>query len=153
MSSRAPGYGGEGPAIRKGAAMLRASEYGDQGDRLNFVIPGTRVTSGRGQLVGRSFVPEYVVTDPDSEARPACMDVDPETFFPAPGDKKTADYAKAVCRSCPVRPRCQDQGDGNTFGVWGGLTEQERRREQRRGLRRTDVARLVHIQQARRSRA
>lgn len=150
MSSRAPGYGGEGHAISKGAAMLRAAEYGVQGDGLPFVIPGTRVTSGRGSLVGRPFVPEHVVTDPDSNLRPACMGVDPETFFPAPGDKKTADYAKAVCRSCPVRLRCADQGDGNDFGVWGGTTERERARKQRR---RTDVARLVHIQQERRSRA
>jgi WhiB family redox-sensing transcriptional regulator len=56
-----------------------------------------------------------------------CMETDPEAFFPEKG-KPTA-TAKAVCVGCPVRPECLEYAlDGNErFGVWGGLSERERR--------------------------
>lgn len=35
--------------------------------------------------------------------------------------------AKAICMTCPVRPECAKQGMGEEHGIWGGLTEDERR--------------------------
>lgn len=62
----------------------------------------------------------------------ACRGVDPNVFFPLADEE--AGSAKAICATCPVRDDCLDyalatrQGDG----VWGGLTEVERRRLRRR---------------------
>ena len=72
----------------------------------------------------------------DWRERAACRDEDPELFFPlsdkGPGARQ-ADQAKAVCARCPVRARCLEYAldNGLGHGVFGGLTETERR-----GLRR-----------------
>lgn len=68
----------------------------------------------------------------DWRARAACRDEDPELFFPignsGPALPQIA-AAKRVCDSCPVRDACLDWAmeSGEDFGVWGGLTEDERR--------------------------
>jgi WhiB family redox-sensing transcriptional regulator len=56
-----------------------------------------------------------------------CAQVDPEIFFPEKG-ASTLD-AKGVCAGCPVRSECLADalGRGERFGVWGGLSERERR--------------------------
>jgi WhiB family transcriptional regulator, redox-sensing transcriptional regulator len=62
----------------------------------------------------------------------ACLGHDPEVFFPA-GQSGSAwlelERAKAICRPCPVRERCLHWAveTGQTAGVWGGLSEHERR--------------------------
>jgi WhiB family redox-sensing transcriptional regulator len=65
-----------------------------------------------------------------------CAETDPEAFFPEKGGS-TRD-AKRVCASCPVRQECLEYALGNDerFGIWGGLSERERRRVrlQRRGI-------------------
>jgi WhiB family redox-sensing transcriptional regulator len=57
----------------------------------------------------------------------ACRRVPVEIFFPAV--EHEAEEAKAVCRSCTVQEACLEFSfDANErFGVWGGLTSQERR--------------------------
>jgi WhiB family redox-sensing transcriptional regulator len=59
----------------------------------------------------------------------ACKGVDPDVFFPPPGDTAGEDRAKAICARCPARPGCLDFALATQaeFGVWGGLTETERR--------------------------
>jgi WhiB family redox-sensing transcriptional regulator len=59
-------------------------------------------------------------------ARGACRDVDPESLFVAGAAQH---QAKVICYTCPVRVDClADALDSRTeFGVWGGLTERERR--------------------------
>src|SRR3978361_2516851 len=65
-----------------------------------------------------------------------CAETDPEAFFPEKGGS-TRD-AKRVCAGCPVRLECLEYALGNDerFGIWGGLSERERRRVrlQRRGI-------------------
>ncbi|EIE97827.1 WhiB family transcriptional regulator [Saccharomonospora glauca] len=62
----------------------------------------------------------------------ACRDEDPELFFPisdmGPGAQQTA-RAKAVCARCPVRDACLNHAleNGLDHGIFGGLTEHERR--------------------------
>jgi WhiB family transcriptional regulator, redox-sensing transcriptional regulator len=56
-----------------------------------------------------------------------CAQVDPELFFPDKGESSRP--AKRVCGACEVRAEClHDALDrGERFGVWGGLSERERR--------------------------
>lgn len=60
----------------------------------------------------------------------ACRSSDPDLFFPlAPSPLQEA-RAKAVCARCPVVNECRAYAlrEGETEGIWGGLTPQERRR-------------------------
>ncbi|MFF2142181.1 WhiB family transcriptional regulator [Kitasatospora sp. NPDC058190] len=54
--------------------------------------------------------------------------VDPETFFPGPEDADKIATAKALCAQCPVARACLDAAleGGDTHGIRGGLTEEER---------------------------
>lgn len=63
----------------------------------------------------------------------ACADVDPDLFFPKRGDSVTMRRAKAVCDSCPVKVECLDyaMAEAIKFGVWGGMSERQRRRMRR----------------------
>ena len=56
-----------------------------------------------------------------------CAETDPEMFFPEKGESVRP--AKRVCAGCEVPAEClQDALDrGERFGVWGGLSERERR--------------------------
>lgn len=58
----------------------------------------------------------------------ACRDVDVGLFFPARGDTQTVRNAKAVCATCPVIVACREAGVDERCGIWGGLSEAERRR-------------------------
>ncbi|CAM3583164.1 WhiB family transcriptional regulator [Micrococcus flavus] len=60
-----------------------------------------------------------------------CAQTDPEAFFPEKGGS-TRD-AKRVCAACLVRQECLDYAMDNDerFGIWGGLSERERRRLRR----------------------
>ena len=57
----------------------------------------------------------------------ACRGTDLAVFFPGRGE--TAGPARQVCAACPVRQPCLDYAITNriVYGVWGGLTERERR--------------------------
>ena len=75
--------------------------------------------------------------------RALCKDEDPELFFPVGNTGPAAsqiDAAKAVCTRCPVRVPCLEWAmqTAQDSGVWGGLTEEERRalrRARARGVR------------------
>lgn len=60
-----------------------------------------------------------------------CLDADPEAFFPEKGGSTRE--AKRICATCPVRSECLDHALENDerFGIWGGLSERERRRAKR----------------------
>ncbi len=63
-----------------------------------------------------------------------CAQTDPEAFFPEKGGS-TRD-AKKVCASCTVRSECLEYALANDerFGIWGGLSERERRRLRKRSV-------------------
>ncbi|MCZ4096734.1 WhiB family transcriptional regulator [Streptomyces sp. So13.3] len=77
--------------------------------------------------------------------RAACRAEDPELFFPV-GSSGPAllqiQQAKAVCRRCPVREECLSWAleAGQDAGVWGGLSEDERRAAKRRAARGRAIA-------------
>jgi WhiB family redox-sensing transcriptional regulator len=70
----------------------------------------------------------------------ACLNEDPELFFPVgntgPALMQIAE-AKKVCRVCPVREACLQWAldAGQDHGVWGGMSEDERRALRRRAAR------------------
>jgi WhiB family redox-sensing transcriptional regulator len=68
---------------------------------------------------------------PDWKSQANCMGVDPDLFFPERG--MSTREAKEVCRGCVVREDCLEYAlaNGEKFGIWGGLSERERRRIRR----------------------
>src|SRR5437773_1422965 len=60
-----------------------------------------------------------------------CLGVDPDLFFPERG--ASTREAKEVCRGCVVREDCLEYAltNGEKFGIWGGMSERERRRLRR----------------------
>jgi WhiB family redox-sensing transcriptional regulator len=66
------------------------------------------------------------------QERALCAQTDPEAFFPEKGGSTRE--AKRVCLSCDVRGECLEYalGHDERFGIWGGLSERERRRLKRR---------------------
>lgn len=60
----------------------------------------------------------------------SCQGSDPRTFYPPPDDDSLAEEAKAICALCPVLIQCREfaLSTREKHGVWGGLTERERRR-------------------------
>lgn len=83
---------------------------------------------------------EGVDTPMDWRDRSACLEEDPELFFPI-GNTGPAllqiEQAKTVCRRCEVRDTCLQWAleTGQDAGVWGGLSEDERRALKRRRAR------------------
>ena len=55
-----------------------------------------------------------------------CRDEDPDTLFVQGAQQRDV---REVCRACPVRTECLAHALDNRirFGVWGGMTERERR--------------------------
>ena len=66
------------------------------------------------------------------QERALCAQTDPEAFFPEKGGSTRE--AKKVCVSCEVRAECLEYALENDerFGIWGGMSERERRKLKRR---------------------
>ena len=60
-----------------------------------------------------------------------CLVAEPETFFPEKGGSTRE--AKKICTDCPVKAECLEYALENDerFGIWGGLSERERRKLRR----------------------
>jgi WhiB family transcriptional regulator, redox-sensing transcriptional regulator len=69
--------------------------------------------------------------EPDWQERALCAQTDPEAFFPEKGGSTRE--AKRICSGCEVRAECLEYALANDerFGIWGGLSERERRRLRR----------------------
>jgi WhiB family redox-sensing transcriptional regulator len=68
----------------------------------------------------------------DWQERALCAQTDPEAFFPEKGGSTRE--AKRICSGCEVRAECLEYAlaHDERFGIWGGLSERERRRLKRR---------------------
>lgn len=101
------------------------------------------------------------MTDMDNRARwwsrAACASADPELFFPishtGPAVRQVM-RAKAVCARCDIQRECLRYAldAGSIQGVWGGMTEDERRRLLRRNRRAGVPAAPVRVPEAARAR-
>ncbi|AZZ39020.1 WhiB family transcriptional regulator [Acidipropionibacterium jensenii] len=65
------------------------------------------------------------------QERGLCAQTDPEAFFPEKGGSTRE--AKRICEHCEVQAECLEYALRNDerFGIWGGLSEMERRRIKR----------------------
>jgi WhiB family redox-sensing transcriptional regulator len=82
--------------------------------------------------------------DTDWKDSSNCLGVDPDLFFPERG--ASTREAKEVCRGCIVQEDCLEYAlaNGEKFGIWGGMSERERRRIRRqRALERQAAARTA----------
>lgn len=87
------------------------------------------ITTHRGIRSGGRARPRLTLpVPPEWVADALCAQTDPEAFFPDKGG--TTKPAKRVCADCPVTEQCLAYAlaTGQRFGVWGGLSERERRR-------------------------
>ncbi len=71
------------------------------------------------------------IEQPDWQERALCAQTDPEAFFPEKGGSTRE--AKRICAGCEVRAECLEYALAfdERFGIWGGLSERERRRLKR----------------------
>ena len=81
--------------------------------------------------------------------RARCKDEDPELFFPVGTTGPAAvqlEAARAICMRCDVKAECLEwaMATGQDAGVWGGLSEEERR-ALRRARRRSELGRLAGV--------
>lgn len=60
--------------------------------------------------------------------RAACKGMDEDMFFPERGERSYVD-GKRVCRECPIITTCRNWSlsKPEPYGLWGGMTPQERR--------------------------
>ena len=100
--------------------------------------PGAAGDGGRGLLRIERFPDIDLETLPANPSPPdhwqdraACFGIEPDLFFPVSEDEAGA--ALAFCGGCRIREECLAWAlkNGERYGVWGGLTEQQRRRVQR----------------------
>lgn len=83
---------------------------------------------------------------PRWQARAACLDEDANAFFPVGTTGPALDHiaqAKTVCARCEVRDQCLEWAlqTGQDAGIWGGMTEDDRRALRRARARRQKVQR------------
>ncbi|HWH35746.1 MAG TPA: WhiB family transcriptional regulator [Acidimicrobiales bacterium] len=92
-------------------------------------------------MQSRAGVDDRAEDDPMAWQRLAnCLGLDPDVFFPERG--ASTREAKEVCRGCVVRLECLDYAvdNGERFGIWGGLSERERRKVRRARANRRGAA-------------
>ncbi len=82
-------------------------------------------------LVPDSIEPAEEPADSEWQERALCSQTDPEAFFPEKGGSTRE--AKRICLGCEVKDACLEYALANDerFGIWGGLSERERRRLKR----------------------
>ena len=88
----------------------------------------------------RSLI-EALNTEPlDWQSYANCLGADADLFFPERGSSTRK--AKAICAECEVKIECLESAleQGERFGIWGGLSERERRKVRHDRARRTAVA-------------
>ena len=88
---------------------------------------------------GREAVRELYVLEEEAEEngwqeRALCAQTDPEAFFPEKGGSTRE--AKRICQGCDVRSECLEYAlaHDERFGIWGGLSERERRKLKKRAV-------------------
>lgn len=117
----------------------------------------SRKTAGMGRSIRVAVTPSNDGNAASTSGRgwqhqAACLDEDPELFHPV-GTSGPAvaqvQQAKTICGRCPVRLQCLTEAmETGASGVWGGLSEVERRLLKRRGRTRAPGANrnLVPVQ-------
>ncbi|TWS18151.1 WhiB family transcriptional regulator [Tsukamurella asaccharolytica] len=82
-------------------------------------------------VVPAGFEELYEAVEDQWQDRALCSQTDPEAFFPEKGGSTRE--AKRICLGCEVRNECLEYAlqKDERFGIWGGLSERERRKLKR----------------------
>jgi WhiB family transcriptional regulator, redox-sensing transcriptional regulator len=131
----------EGAPIRTAGGTLQD----DQGDIIepNVLGDGTAGVEAvrnpplHDALAGVDVLGSFAVDgdeEPDWQENALCAQTDPEAFFPEKGGSTRE--AKRICSGCDVRAECLEYAlaHDERFGIWGGLSERERRRLRRAAI-------------------
>jgi WhiB family transcriptional regulator, redox-sensing transcriptional regulator len=92
------------------------------------------VFAGPDSAVGNLGLGDVFGEPPEWQERALCAQTDPEAFFPEKGGSTRE--AKKICLGCEVRAECLEYAlaHDERFGIWGGMSERERRRYRRRAV-------------------
>ena len=100
---------------------------------------GQGIGVGLGQGLGSEGIAGLLGIGAEADAQSwqeqaLCAETDPEAFFPEKGGSTRE--AKKICTGCEVKAECLEYALANDerFGIWGGLSERERRRLRRRAV-------------------
>lgn len=134
---------GESTGDEQGTAFLAAAEAAEADSPVTALTEAPSRREGPGPSVKEdsdsvwlgipSLIPaEQIEGELSWQVDALCAQTDPEAFFPEKGGS-TRD-AKKVCAACEVKQECLDYALGNDerFGIWGGLSERERRKLKKR---------------------
>ncbi len=90
-----------------------------------------RESTPRLSLIVTGFDEMFDSIEEQWQERALCAETDPEAFFPEKGGSTRE--AKRICLGCEVRDECLEYAlaHDERFGIWGGLSERERRRLKR----------------------
>jgi WhiB family transcriptional regulator, redox-sensing transcriptional regulator len=102
------------------------------GEHQNGIRQG--LTGRKGNAVRELYLLDGDVAELGWQERALCAQTDPEAFFPEKGGSTRE--AKRVCLTCDVRDECLEYalGHDERFGIWGGLSERERRKLKKRAV-------------------
>ncbi|WKD61814.1 Transcriptional regulator WhiB2 [Corynebacterium ciconiae DSM 44920] len=102
-------------------------DYSDAGtrDHGDATTRSAAAESSYGEL---SFDDLFGAVEQEWHDQALCAQTDPEAFFPEKGGSTRE--AKRICKACGVRDECLEYAllHDERFGIWGGLSERERRR-------------------------
>lgn len=137
----------EAPAVDAGAAYVvgeanvvaeldvetvESEEFELDDERADNELPGD-VRPADKPLLGLipGFDQMFEEIEDQWQERALCAQTDPEAFFPEKGGSTRE--AKRICLGCEVKDECLEYALANDerFGIWGGLSERERRRLKR----------------------
>ena len=92
------------------------------------------LTGRKGEIVRELFILDEGAEEFGWQERALCAQTDPEAFFPEKGGSTRE--AKRICQGCEVRAECLEYalGHDERFGIWGGLSERERRKLKKRAV-------------------
>jgi WhiB family redox-sensing transcriptional regulator len=110
-----------------------AEDYGCSVSLIQFRIDGFL---GRGRYSPKvdaydgPRAPRWPFEIPEWMDRALCAQTDPEAFYPDPDKGGSTREAKSVCARCTVSAECLDHAlnHDERHGIWGGLSDRERRR-------------------------
>lgn len=77
---------------------------------------------------------DFLTNPPHWQESALCAETDPALFFPEKGVNPAP--AKSVCARCTVTVECGLIGADQLFGVWGGLSQNDRKKLRNRAKRR-----------------
>lgn len=100
-------------------------------DDREFLTGRLSLVPGPANLAAPVALIDVVIKTPQWMDDAICAQTAPDVFFPDKdrGARWEAEEAKAICARCPVRAACLDFAEehGEEYGVWGGLSVNERR--------------------------